>query len=467
MSTSVRRVLKTVSVRLTAWYAILFMASALVLFGLAYLLLAASLERRDRESIRLQLDDLAGHYHDGGLLGLKHVLALRERSAGGRAFLIRLAAPDGRIMLLSIPDQWADFNLVPLQRPTEDGQWVAIRARDDEDMLEVTSRRLPDGPVLQVGRSTEDREAVLQRFRQVALTIAVPVLVLALAGGMFLASRALRPVRQIIQTVRAIQAGALDARAPTRQTGDELDELSTLFNGMIERISTLIAVMREALDNVAHDLRTPMARIRGAAELALQTGAGLDACRDALADCVEETDRLLVMLNTLMDVSEAETGALRLRREAVEVRALLDDVADLYRFVAEEQGIVLLVTMPADLRATVDRTRMRQVLANLVDNAIKHTPAGGRVELRGVREQRTLVISVKDTGVGMPPDEVPRIWDRLYRGDHSRSQRGLGLGLSLVRAVVRAHGGQVVATSALGVGSTFTVSLPEAVTDPA
>ena len=456
---------KTVSFRLTAWYATLFVASALVLFGLAYLLLSSSLAQRDRESIRLQLDDLAGQYHDGGLPGLKHALALRERSAGGRAFLIRLAAADGRMVLLSIPDQWADFDLGPLQKPTGDGQWIAIQARDDEDMLEVASRRLPDGAVLQVGRSTEDREQVLERYRKTVTTIAIPVLVLALAGGMFLASRALRPVRQIIHTVRAIQAGAMDARVPTRQTGDELDELSALFNGMIERTSSLIAGMRGALDNVAHDLRTPMSRIRGAAESALQSGADLDACREGLADCVEETDRLLAMLNTLMDISEAETGALRLHREAVDVRALLDDAADLYRFVAEEEGVVLLVTSPPELRVTVDRTRMRQVLANLVDNAIKHTPPGGRIELRALREQRTLVISVKDTGVGISPDELPRIWDRLYRGGDSRSQRGLGLGLSLVRAVVRAHGGEIAATSALGVGSTFTISLPDAVTD--
>ena len=465
MSTAVRHAIKTVSVRLTAWYATLFVVSAMVLLGLAYVLLASSLERRDRESIRGQLDDLSGQYHDGGLAGLERALILRERSGAGQSFLVRLVAPDGGTALVHIPDQWADFDLGQLRGPAANGQWIILRARDDEDMLEVTSRRLPDGAILQVGRSSEDREQVLERYRQTVTIIAIPVLILAVGGGAFLASRALRPVRQIIHAVRAIRAGAMEARVPAHETGDELDELSTLFNDMIGQISTLIAGMRAALDNVAHDLRTPMARIRGAAESALQSGADLDASREALADCVEETDRLLVMLNTLMDISEAETGTLRLHREAVEVRDLLDDAADLYRFVAEEHEVALVVTTSADLRATVDRTRMRQGLANLVDNAIKHTPAGGRIELRALREPHALVISVKDTGAGIPPDELPRIWDRLYRGDRSRSQRGLGLGLSLVQAVVRAHGGEIAASSALGVGSTFTIRLPDAATD--
>jgi signal transduction histidine kinase len=460
-----RRLLGTISVRLTGWYATLFIAGALGLFGLAYVLLASSLEQRDREGIQLQLDDLASRYNEGGLPGLEHALARREGSGATRPFLIRLAKPGGDTVLFHIPGERANFDLGPLQAPVSDGHWLAIRARNDEDMLEVVSRRLPDGAVLQVGRSTEDREQVLERYRQTALTIAIPVFVLALVGGAFLASRALRPVRQIIHTVRAIQAGAMDARVPTRQTGDELDELSGLFNGMIGRISTLIEGMRGALDNVAHDLRTPLSRLRGAAELALQSGAGLDACREALADCLEETDRLLAMLNTLMDISEAETGALKLQREAVDVRGLLDDAADLYRFVADAQGVALMVTAPAELRATVDRTRMRQVLANLVDNAIKHTAAGGRVELLALRDEGTLVVKVKDTGVGILPDDLPRIWDRLYRGDHSRSQRGLGLGLSLVRAVVQAHGGAIEATSALGVGSTLTIRLPGVFTD--
>jgi signal transduction histidine kinase len=202
------------------------------------------------------------------------------------------------------------------------------------------------------------------------------------------------------------------------------------------------------------------------AELALRSDEGSDVSRQALADCVEESDQLLTLLNTLMDISEAETGTLKLRLERVNASDLVEDTVDLYRHVAEEKRIVVATATIPDLWLTADRSRLRQILANLLDNAIKYTPAGGRVEMKTQLQAGTVVFSVKDTGIGLTPDEVPRIWDRLYRGDQSRSERGLGLGLSLVRAVVQAHGGQIGVSSAIGVGSTFTMSLPFSAAPP-
>jgi signal transduction histidine kinase len=325
---------------------------------------------------------------------------------------------------------------------------------------------MPDGAILQVGKTTDDRVELLERFRANVASAVLPLLVLSLTGGMFLAFWALRPMRQIIQTVRAIEAGEMHARVPTRQTGDELDELGRLFNDMLDRIAILIAGMRGALETVAHDLRTPVTRIRGVAELALRSDEGSDVSRQALADCVEESDQLLTLLNTLMDISEAETGTLKLRLERVNASDLVEDTVDLYRHVAEEKRIVVTTATIPDLWLTADRSRLRQILANLLDNAIKYTPAGGRVEMKTQLQAGTVVFSVKDTGIGLTPDEVPRIWDRLYRGDQSRSERGLGLGLSLVRAVVQAHGGQIGVSSAIGVGSTFTMSLPFSAAPP-
>ncbi len=370
-------------------------------------------------------------------------------------------------MFLNAPEHWKDFDLAQLNGNTRntDEQPVYLQTRDREKGLEIESTVLSDGSLLQVGQSTEEQEALLETFREVFAEFMIPAIILGVGGGSFLAYRALRPLRSLIQTIRSVSTGRMDARVPTSHTRDELDELVVLFNSMLEKIETLIKGMHGSLDAVAHDLRTPLARLRGTAEMALRSEQSKDASREALADCVEEADRILTMLNTLMDISEAETGAMNLHLEEMNVSVLIKDTVDLYAHVAEDKQVSLNSSSPNDLFFTADANRMRQVMANLMDNAVKYTPSGGRIDLEAFRRDHQAVITVKDTGIGISSEDAPRIWNRLYRGDQSRSQRGLGLGLSLVKAVVQAHNGSIEVSSKTGVGSLFTLQLPASV-DP-
>jgi heavy metal sensor kinase len=456
----------TLGFRLAAWYAALFVGSSLAVAGLTYFLLASSLRERDHQIVRSTLLDYATRYAQAGLPALDRAIRTDEAAGRHERLFVRVLNADQEAVFFSLPPGWNDFDLAQLARAAGSGreQWTTVQGRGatGAKALEVASALLPDGTLVQVGRSTETRDELLAHYRTVLLVVLLGIVAIGLAGGAALTRWTMQPLRHLAAAVQTIvRTGRMEARVPVAGTADPLDELSVLFNGMLDRIEALIAAMRGSLDNVAHDLRTPMTRLRATAERALQARPDADAYREALADCLEESERVTEMLNTLMDISEAETGVMRLSREPVDLAAALYDAADLFADVAEEKTLSLEVRAePGAIVVDADRNRLRRALANLVDNAVKYTPAGGRVTCAARREDGRAIVEVQDTGPGIAADDLPRIWDRLYRADRSRSERGLGLGLSLVRAIVRAHGGEVGVVSSPGEGSTFSIRLP-------
>ncbi|MEY4636725.1 MAG: Alkaline phosphatase synthesis sensor protein PhoR, partial [Acidobacteriota bacterium] len=364
------------------------------------------------------------------------------------------------VLLYSLPETWGAFELSELPGGPND-IWGQVPARDRNAVLEVATLPLGGGTVLQVGKTSESRDQLLSNFRRVLLLGAAAAVAIGIIGGSFLTRSTLKPLRDLRDAVqRILRTGQTDDRVPVYGRGDAVDELSGLFNAMLARITTLIHGMHNALDHVAHDLRTPMTRLRVTAESALAT-TDPARHREALSDCLEESERVLSMLTTLMDISEAETGTMTLNRQPVDLAKLAAEVTAVYEDTAEDGGVILHTRVPEQLIVTADRDRLRQALANLVDNAVKYTASGGQVTVDARRGEGVVSISVRDTGAGIPEHEIPRIWDRLYRGDQSRTTRGLGLGLSLVRASVEAQGGTVAVKSAPGHGSTFTITLPQ------
>lgn len=449
---------RSIGVRLTAWYFGVFIISTLLLAAGASLSIRSSVRSQANQTITAELALQRQVFLTEGIEGLRRRVAV---PAAAPLYMRVLDREHGTLF------EYRSSPEVSFAAPSSDELLAAtpsvhtVRARADGSTWNLGSVAISNRIKLELARSDAPTQEVFGHLRAALLVVWLGAVALGLLGGFYLTGRALQPIERLTAAARrVIDSGDLALRVPVRNSGDELDQMTRLFNGVLARNEALVRGMREALDNVAHDLRTPLTRLRTGAEMALRDATDSAQLRDALADGIEESERVLAMLSTLMDISEAETGVMKLKAETVELSQLAEQVIDIYEHVAAERGLRIVTHLEPAVSVRGDPNRLHQALANLVDNAIKYTPAGGQVELLTFREGEWSCAAVKDTGIGIADEDLPRIWQRLYRADRSRSERGLGLGLSFVKAIVAAHGGVVNVTSAPGAGSTFTMKLP-------
>jgi signal transduction histidine kinase len=457
-----RKFYKTFRFRLTISFSLAFIVLSLLLFAFGYFLLSSSLEANDRTAVALKLKEYSDEYRSRSIDGLKRRMQSESASGNLKFFMVRLADAKNKTLLLQQPAEGVSYDFPRLERiAPKTESWIRLKANGEDDVLDILSGQLPDATTIQIGKGPEEREELLNHFQNNFLEELFIAVLLSVAAGAVLSRQALRPLERFTRALGPIiDTGEVKARVPVLRSGDEFEELGIRFNQAFERIDALIESIRASTDNVAHDLRTPMTRLRAVAENALQKDTTPEAYREALSDCLEESEQVLGMLNMLMDISEVETGSVQLRVTTVNVNDLAAQITDLYRGVAEDRNISLSSSCAPDLVVRGDQQRLLQMLANLVDNAIKYTPVGGRVEIAASATENSVLLTICDSGTGIPSEDLNKIWDRSFRGDKSRAQRGLGLGLSLVKAVVIAHGGTIDVSSIQGQGTKFSIHLP-------
>ncbi len=450
---------RTIRVRLTLWYVTL-LALILIAFS-AFLYLSLSRTLRDQVE-----RDLAGE--------AQRVLATLDIQDG----VVRLGdATDGPtsgtlVALSEANGQLLSTNAPPVALPPPDAavgsgggqRLTTVRLRDEEWRV-LSQPVIADGQIvaiLQVARSEQGVETALDRLL-LLMGLAVPLtLVLAVAGGLFLASRALGPIDRITRAAARIGGEDLSRRLALPASPDEVGRLAATFDRMLDRLEEAFARQRRFTADASHELRTPLALLASRAEVALDRPRTPAEYREALAGVRDDAARMAQLLGELLTLARADRGREALAREPVVFADLVLDTLAALEPVAAERAVALEAATLTPCLVVGDQTRLTQLLINLVDNAIKYTPAGGRVTVGLARDADMAILSVADTGIGIAPEHLEHLFERFYRVDTARAREegGTGLGLAIAEWIAHAHDGTIAVTSQLGVGSIFSVRLP-------
>jgi len=445
-----RRLVGTHAFRLAALYFLVFAASVLGVLLFVYLSSADFVERQTEATLDAEITGLAEQYAQRGLSGLIQIVAARSAGDRGDAMIYLVTDPDGKPLVGNIA-AW------PAGVPTRSA-WLSFaleRTTNGRSKLHPARGRLfgiPGGYRLLVGRDISDAAAFRSEVRTTLLWAGSIALGIGLIGGTVMSRNLLRRVEQVNRTSERVMAGNLSDRVPLHGTSDEFDQLAANLNRMLDQIERLMTAMREVTDDVAHDLRTPLSRLRARLERALVGQSEADAPgthpatgasqSEAIRAAIDEADRLLATFNALLSIAELESGARRDQAAQLDLSEVARSAADLYEPVADEKGFTLSVMAEPGVRIRGDWHLLSQAVANLLDNALKYA-GRGQIELRVFPKNGQAILEIADQGPGIPEADRHSVLDRFVRLEPSRTTPGNGLGLSLVRAITRRHDGSV------------------------
>lgn len=458
------RFFNTIAFRLTVWFTGIFSICSAVAFLLFYYLTTQTIQ----EQIDLELMDNASKFSTiirrNGIIGASQLAVLEAQAAGEKSIFIRLLYPTGEVFASSHMSYWKDIRV---NQDAIRGLMTTNLSHYETIILPTTEKRarllytyVAPNVILQTGLVMSFADQFLSAFKRVFISAMGFILIFSAVSGWLLVRKTLSGVAVITRTAQNISGSNLADRVTGRGGKDELDLLVNTFNSMLDRIEELVKSIGEMSDNIAHDLRSPVTRIRGFAELSLTQNESMENYRAMASNTIEESDRLLDMINTMLVISKAQAGAGDFEFETVDLSSLLNNACDLYLPLAEDKQIRIQKRIEDNISVEADRKMFQRAVSNLLDNAINATPEKGRVEVTASVRNNRVCLEFKDTGYGIDPRYHEKIFERFYRVESSRTSNGTGLGLSLVQTVIHRHAGTIKVSSSPGQGACFLITLP-------
>lgn len=434
-------------------------------FFLFYLVVSNVIQKRFNEDLLEEIEKFSQVYAERGMAGVEHTLVLEATHEIMDKEFFRILTPEGDVDVSTDMSYWKDLGppanaLQKIKNGTEH-VYERLSSPEREYEVRIIYGTIGPGKILQIGQSIKEEAEFLKILRDVFLSAIGLIMILAAVGGWFMARRAMKGVEEVTETALDISTGGtLERRVPVKARGDEVEQLAITFNGMLDRIHALITGIRQMGDDIAHDMRSLITCIRGIAEVTLTKTRSKQEYINMAAEIIEQSDKMLEMLNTMMVISETEAGAEKLKIEEVDMVEIIRGAFELFEPMAEKKEIAFTLNVPDTLIIQADPQNIQRMISNLIDNALKYTPTQGTVKISAGWDNGYVVITVKDTGIGIAEADLSHIFNRFYRCDKSRSKAGIGLGLSLALVIAKAHGGDITATSSSDKGTTFIVTLP-------
>jgi len=458
------RLPSTLAFRLTLWYTFIVIILITIVFSASYFSLKKTLEQNMENDLLEDIIEFKILYQNEGLDGVKREIEREIELGEEQKFFFQLFNKDGIQIYSSDFSHWQflpkNQQLIKQVFSTRKFVFQTVNIQGTEYKAKTIQDLIAPDVLLYTGESTEDIQDIMTLLSSVFISMFLMVTPIAFIIGWFTAGHAVKGITEVSRIASEIEKGKLDRRVSVSAQGDEIIQLVNTFNAMLDRIKVLIFEMKEMTDNIAHDLRSPLARIRVISESVLSDNNTPKEFKSSASDTIEECDRLLQMINSILDVAEVEADTFQISKQKVNISQLVQDACELFEEMAEQKRIKLIFRLENNCYIYGNIQNLQRMLANLLDNAIKYTLANGQVEVVLTCSKQNIEIMVMDTGMGIPKNDQTRVFDRFFRCDQSRTHDGCGLGLSFSRAVVRSHGGDINLSSRLKKGSRFTIKLP-------